>query len=82
MRATAAWSFASAKKTLGVDRDNTCTSMPTASMASRRSLGSVMGGVMPKKRAPLYLMMVRPVGSSPKANSPPRARIWSKNTSG
>ena len=40
--------------------------------------GSVIGGWMPKKRAPRYLMIVRPVGSLSKENSPGVSRIFWK----
>ena len=78
MRATSGWVFSSAKKTLGVESETTSTSMPTRSMSARRRTGSVIGGWMPKKRAPRYLMMVRPVGSLSKVNSPGVSRIFWK----
>ena len=51
--ATSGWPLASAKNTFGVERETTSTSMPTRSMSSMRFATSVIGGWMPKKRAPL-----------------------------
>ena len=78
IRATSGCVFSSAKKTLGVESETTSTSMPTRSMSARRRPGSVIGGWMPKKRAPRYLMMVRPVGSLSKVNSDGVSRIFWK----
>jgi hypothetical protein len=47
-------------------------------MSARRFSGSVMGGWIPKKRAPRYLMIVRPIGSLSKPNSPGVSRIFWK----
>ena len=82
IRATSACRAPSAKNTLGVDSDTTSTSIPTRSMSARRSAGSVIGAVTPKNRAPLWRMIVRPVGSVPNEKSPGVFRISSKYDAG